>query len=40
MRYENPVLPGFHPDSTVCRVGETVSLTTSSFEYFLRPPAL
>jgi len=40
MRYENPVLPGFYPDSTVCRVGETVSLTTSSFEYFLRPPAL
>ncbi|QLH77341.1 glycoside hydrolase family 43 protein [Halosimplex rubrum] len=30
----NPVLPGFHPDPSVCRVGETFYLTTSSFEYF------
>ena len=30
----NPVLPGFHPDPSVCRVGETFYLATSSFEYF------
>jgi len=34
MRFENPVLPGFHPDPSVCRVGETFYLATSSFEYF------
>ncbi|MEY7849165.1 glycoside hydrolase family 43 protein [Natrarchaeobius sp. A-rgal3] len=34
MRYENPILPGFHPDPTICRVGETFYLATSSFEYF------
>jgi xylan 1,4-beta-xylosidase len=33
MRYENPVLPGFHPDPTICRVGETFYLATSTFEY-------
>lgn len=33
MRYENPVLPGFHPDPSVCRAGETFYLATSSFEY-------
>ena len=34
MHYENPVLPGFHPDPTICRVGETFYLATSTFEYF------
>ncbi|MFB6189206.1 MAG: family 43 glycosylhydrolase, partial [Halapricum sp.] len=34
MTHENPVLPGFHPDPTVCRVGETIYLATSSFTYF------
>jgi alpha-N-arabinofuranosidase len=29
----NPVLPGFHPDPSICRVDETFYLTTSSFEY-------
>jgi alpha-N-arabinofuranosidase len=32
--YRNPVLPGFHPDPTVCRVGRDYYLATSSFEYF------
>ncbi len=27
------ILPGFHPDPTVCRVGEDYYLATSSFEY-------
>jgi len=30
----NPVLPGFHPDPSVCRVGDDYYLVCSSFEYF------
>jgi xylan 1,4-beta-xylosidase len=30
---ERPVIPGFHPDPTVCRVGEDYYLACSSFEY-------
>lgn len=30
----NPVLPGFHPDPAVCRVGDDYYLANSSFEYF------
>lgn len=33
-KYRNPVLPGFHPDPSVCRVGFDFYLVTSSFEYF------
>jgi xylan 1,4-beta-xylosidase len=33
-RYRNPVLSGFHPDPSVCRVGRDYYLVTSSFEYF------
>lgn len=33
-RYRNPVLPGFYPDPSVCRVGRDFYLVTSSFEYF------
>lgn len=33
-RYRNPILPGFHPDPSVCRVGADFYLVTSSFEYF------
>ena len=32
--YRNPVLPGFYPDPSVCRVGSDTYLATSSFEYF------
>ncbi len=34
MQYSNPVISGFHPDPSVCRVGEDFYLVTSSFEYF------
>lgn len=34
MTYRNPVIPGFHPDPSVCRVGDDYYLVTSSFEYF------
>ena len=29
----NPVLPGCHPDPSVCRVGDDYYLVTSTFEY-------
>jgi xylan 1,4-beta-xylosidase len=30
----NPVLAGFHPDPSICRVGEDYYLITSTFEYY------
>ena len=32
--YRNPIIPGFYPDPSVCRVGDHFYLVTSSFEYF------
>lgn len=32
--YQNPVIQGFYPDPSVCRVGNDFYLVTSSFEYF------
>lgn len=32
--YDNPVVPGFHPDPGICRVGDDYYLVTSTFEYF------
>ena len=32
--YRNPVIPGFHPDPSVCRVGKDFYLVNSSFQYF------
>ena len=32
--YDNPILPGFYPDPSICRVGDDYYLVTSSFEYF------
>lgn len=34
MRYINPILKGFNPDPSICRVGEDYYLVTSTFEYF------
>ena len=34
MKYRNPLLPGFYPDPSVCRVGEDYYLANSSFEFF------
>lgn len=34
MKYQNPVISGFNPDPSICRVGEDYYLVTSSFEYF------
>jgi xylan 1,4-beta-xylosidase len=32
--FRNPIIPGFYPDPSICRVGEDFYLVTSSFEYF------
>jgi xylan 1,4-beta-xylosidase len=37
-KYRNPVLPGFHPDPSMCRVGRDFYLVVSSFEYFPGAP--
>ncbi|MBQ3490282.1 MAG: glycoside hydrolase family 43 protein [Clostridia bacterium] len=34
MKYKNPILPGFHPDPSICRVNEDFYLVTSTFEFF------
>lgn len=34
MTFTNPIIPGFHPDPSICRVGQDYFLVTSSFEYF------
>ena len=31
---KNPILPGFHPDPSICRAGDDYYLVTSTFEYF------
>ena len=32
--FQNPIIKGFHPDPSVCRVGEDFYLVNSSFEFF------
>ena len=32
--YRNPILAGFHPDPSICRVGEDYYLINSTFAYF------
>ena len=34
MKYKNPILPGFHPDPSICRAGDDFYLVTSTFEFF------
>lgn len=31
---ENPILPGFNPDPSICRVGDDYYIATSTFEWF------
>ena len=32
--FKNPIMSGFHPDPSICRVGENYYMVTSSFEWF------
>ena len=34
MKYSNPIISGFNPDPSICRVGEDFYLVTSTFEFF------
>lgn len=34
MRYQNPIVPGFYPDPSVCAANGKYYLVTSSFQYF------
>lgn len=33
MKYNNPILPGFYPDPSICKVDNTYYLINSTFEY-------
>ena len=34
MPIQNPILPGFHPDPSICRVGDDYYIVNSTFEWF------
>lgn len=34
MQYQNPIIPGYNPDPSICRVGDDFYLVTSTFEFF------
>lgn len=34
MKYNNPIIKGFYPDPSVCKVNDTYYLVCSSFQYF------
>ncbi|MDD3277681.1 MAG: glycoside hydrolase family 43 protein [Lachnospiraceae bacterium] len=34
MKFKNPILSGYHPDPSICRVGEDYYLVNSTFEFF------
>lgn len=38
--FKNPIISGFHPDPSICRVGNDYYLVTSSFEWFPGIPVL
>ena len=35
---QNPLLPGFYPDPSICRVGDDFYMVTSSFSYYPGAP--
>ncbi|MDO5402806.1 MAG: family 43 glycosylhydrolase [Eubacteriales bacterium] len=34
MLYKNPIIPGYNPDPSICRVGDDFYLVNSTFEFF------
>lgn len=34
IKYKNPIIKGFYPDPSICKVGDTFYLVNSSFQYF------
>lgn len=37
-KFSNPILKGFYPDPSICRVGDDYYLVTSTFSYFPAVP--
>ena len=33
-QYHNPIIPGFHPSPSICRVGDDFYLVNPSYQYF------
>jgi xylan 1,4-beta-xylosidase len=40
VNYNNPILAGFYPDPSICRVGNDYYITTSTFAYFPGLPVI
>jgi len=38
MIFYNPIIPGYYPDPSICRVGEDYYLVTSTCEFFSGVP--
>lgn len=34
MQFHNPIIPGYNPDPSICRAGDTFYIVNSSFEFF------
>ena len=34
LEIHNPIIPGYHPDPSICRVGDDYYIVNSSFQYF------
>ena len=34
LEIHNPIIPGYHPDPSICRVGNDYYIVNSSFQYF------
>ncbi|HXS17845.1 MAG TPA: family 43 glycosylhydrolase, partial [Polyangiaceae bacterium] len=34
MSIKNPILPGFHPDPSICRAGDDYYIATSTFQWW------
>ena len=34
MQFRNPIIPGYNPDPSITRVGDTFYLVNSTFEFF------
>lgn len=34
MKYRNPIISGYNPDPSICRVGEDYYIVNSSFEFY------
>ena len=40
MKYQNPIIPGFYPDPSICKANGKYYMVCSSFHYFPGVPPL